>query len=225
MSLPKWPWPGISPQISRRSLVVNDLNVHFLESRPDQSNKSGSPARLILLLHGFPELAYSWRKIIVPLSQAGYYVVAPDLRGFGLTTFPSDADLKRVQYDDDISPFRILNHCKDVVSLVYALGYTSAAAVVGHDVGSIVAGTCALIRPDLFKSVVMMSAPFPGAPQLPSNASSTSALRPTGSLLNEQLSLLSPPRKYYWSYFCTPNANTCSIHHKASTLFFVPIIV
>ena len=141
-----------------KTLRVRDLDTHIL-----QAGNQSSP--LILLLHGFPELAFSWRRILLPLAEAGYFVVAPDQRGSGRTQSVSGTK-KQVSYEDDISPYGILNWTQDIVALVYALGYTSVAAVVGHDFGSVVAGYCALIRPDLFKSVVCMSAPFVGPPDL-----------------------------------------------------------
>jgi pimeloyl-ACP methyl ester carboxylesterase len=95
----------------------------------------------LLLLHGFPELAYSWRKVMVPLAAAGFHVVAPDLRGYGRTT-GWDGD-----YDGDLGSFRMLNNVRDIVGLVSALGYRSVAGVVGHDFGSPVSGWCALVRP------------------------------------------------------------------------------
>src|SRR5215212_8821662 len=94
------------------------------------------------------------------LAAAGYYVIAPDQRGYGRTT-GWDAD-----YDGDLASFRILNLVRDTLGLVSALGYRSVAAVVGHDFGSSVAAWCALIRPDVFRSVVLMSAPFGGPPAL-----------------------------------------------------------
>jgi pimeloyl-ACP methyl ester carboxylesterase len=72
---------------------VNGLRVHILEA-----GELGHPC--LLLLHGFPELAYSWRKIMGPMAAAGYHVVAPDLRGYGRTTGWS------ANYDDDLHPFR-----------------------------------------------------------------------------------------------------------------------
>jgi pimeloyl-ACP methyl ester carboxylesterase len=63
----------------------------------------------ILLLHGFPELAYSWRKVMLPLAEAGYYVVAPDQRGFGRTTGWDDA------YDGDVDSFRRFNLVRDAL--------------------------------------------------------------------------------------------------------------
>ena len=66
----------------------------------------------MLLLHGFPELAYSWRKVMLPLAAAGYHVVAPDQRGYGRTT-GWDAD-----YDGDLGSFRMLNLVRDALGLV-----------------------------------------------------------------------------------------------------------
>jgi pimeloyl-ACP methyl ester carboxylesterase len=77
-----------------RSRIVNDINglaMHVLEAGFESKDRP-----CVLLLHGFPELAYSWRKIMLPLAQAGYYVVAPDQRGFGRTTGWDDA------YDGDV---------------------------------------------------------------------------------------------------------------------------
>ena len=73
----------------------------------------------MLLLHGFPELAYSWRKVMLPLAAAGYHVIAPDQRGYGRTTGWDDS------YDADPDPFRILNMVRDALGLVLALGYRS----------------------------------------------------------------------------------------------------
>lgn len=67
-----------------RSRIVNNINglaMHVLEAGFEPK---GRPC--VLLLHGFPELAYSWRRIMLPLAAAGYYVVAPDQRGYGRTT-------------------------------------------------------------------------------------------------------------------------------------------
>ena len=135
---------------------INGLAIHMLEAGFETE---GRP--LILLLHGFPELAYSWRKIMGPLAAAGYHVVAPDQRGYGRTTGWDGA------YDGDLASFRLANLVRDALGLVSALGYRSVAAVVGHDFGSPVAAYCALIRPDVFRSVALMSAPFGGPPQLP----------------------------------------------------------
>jgi pimeloyl-ACP methyl ester carboxylesterase len=141
---------------SRSIADVNGLTVHILEAGYETP---GRPA--VLLLHGFPELAYSWRKVMLPLAAAGYHVIAPDQRGYGRTTGWDGA------YDADPDPFRMLNMVRDALGLVLALGYRQVAAVAGHDAGSPVAAWSALVRPDVFRSVVMMSSPFPGPPSLP----------------------------------------------------------
>ena len=99
--------PGI------RSRIVNDINglaMHVLEAGFEPK---GRPC--ILLLHGFPELAYSWRKVMLPLADAGYYVVAPDQRGFGRTTGWDNS------YDGDVDSFRRFNLVRDALGLVSAL--------------------------------------------------------------------------------------------------------
>jgi pimeloyl-ACP methyl ester carboxylesterase len=73
---------------------------------------------LLLLLHGFPELAYCWRKVMVPLTELGYHVVAPDQRGYGRTTGWS------ATYDQDLRSFSMLNLARDAVALTFALGVT-----------------------------------------------------------------------------------------------------
>ena len=183
-----------------RSRFVDDVNgirFHVLEAGYETV---GRP--LLLLIHGFPELAYSWRKVMVPLAQAGYHVIAPDVRGYGRS---SGSD---VQYDDDLRPFSTLNKIHDMLALVYALGYRSVAAVIGHDQGSPLAGWCALTRPDVFRSVVMMSSPFRGGPEsLPFNTANVPAAPVEPVRINEDLAKLNPPRKYYMNYYATKPAN------------------
>ncbi|WP_341870015.1 alpha/beta fold hydrolase, partial [Ectopseudomonas khazarica] len=118
---------------------VNGLRMHVLEAG------HGEPGRpCLLLLHGFPELAYSWRKVMPALAEAGYHVVAPDQRGYGRTA-PGP-----VAYEADLAPFRMHNLLLDVLCLLGALGRERVAAVIGHDFGAWVAGFCALARPDVF---------------------------------------------------------------------------
>jgi pimeloyl-ACP methyl ester carboxylesterase len=193
--------PGIQ---SRAIPNVNGLTVHILEAGHAQP---GAPA--VLLLHGFPELAYSWRKVMLPLAAAGYHVIAPDQRGYGRTT-GWDAS-----YEADPDPFRILNMIRDAVGLVFALGYNDVRAVVGHDAGSPVAAWSALVRPDIFRSVVMMSSPFPGPPGLPFNTPNGAPLPlppMTDDEFDAQLAKLDPPRKYYQNYQRTPGANADMLH-------------
>src|SRR6266480_3215471 len=151
--------PATLPPGMRSHFVpeINGLRMHVLEAGFEAA--AGRP--LILLLHGFPEIAYSWRKVMLPLAEAGFHVVAPDQRGYGRTT-GWDAD-----YDGDLAPFRLLNLARDALGLVSALGHRSVATVVGHDFGAPVAAWCALVRPDVFRAVALMSAPFAGPPALP----------------------------------------------------------
>jgi pimeloyl-ACP methyl ester carboxylesterase len=174
---------------------INGLAMHVLEA--------GEPGRpCVLLLHGFPELAYSWRKIMPPLAEAGYHVVAPDQRGYGGTTGSDDS------YDDDPDSFRILNLVRDTLGLVDALG-CSSVAVAGHDFGSPVAANCALIRPDVFRAVALMSAPYAGPPAMPSRAGGFVDARnsPGRASTFDDLARLDPPRKHYQRYYQSRAAN------------------
>ena len=182
---------------------VNGLNIHILEAGYD---KPGRPC--LLLLHGFPEIAYSWRKIMVPLAEAGFHVVAPDQRGYGRTTGWS------ANYDDDLSPFRILNAVRDALGLVAALGHREVAAVVGHDFGASVAAWCALVRPDVFRSLALMSAPFAGPPDLPFATDGKTPEPPPSSTIHEALAALPRPRKHYQWWYSTRPANGAMWHCK-----------
>jgi pimeloyl-ACP methyl ester carboxylesterase len=204
-SLPPYGNGTLAPGIRSRAIGnVNGMTVHMLEAGFETP---GRPA--VLLLHGFPELAYSWRKVMLPLAAAGYHVIAPDQRGYGRTTGWDDA------YDADPDPFRTLNMVRDAIGLIYALGYRSVAAIVGHDAGSPVASWCALIRPDIFRSLVLMSSPFAGAPSLPFNTANGAALprpAPTDDEIDAELAKLDRPRKYYQNYQRKPGANDDMLH-------------
>lgn len=157
----------------------NGLNVHCLEAgRHD--------APLVLLLHGFPELAYSWRRLIVPIAMLGFHVVAPDQRGYGGTTGHCSG------YDVDLTEFGMINLASDVVGLVNALGHKGAALIAGHDFGSPVAAWSALLHGEVFQNVILMSAPFAGPPK----AKAADSLD-----IHYDLAQLSPPRKHYQWYF------------------------
>ena len=185
--------PGIR---SRHVDNINGLRMHVLEAGFETS---GRPC--LLLLHGFPELAFSWRKVMPQLASAGYHVIAPDQRGYGRTT-GWDAD-----YDGDLTSFRLTNLVRDALGLVSAFGYRSVDAVIGHDFGSSVAAWCALIRPDVFRSVVMMSAPFAGPPALPFDTAVAPAKTPSEDPVHRELAALPRPRKHYQWYYSTREAN------------------
>ncbi len=189
----------ILPQGIRSRFIqgINGLDMHVLEAGFEESNRP-----LAVLLHGFPELAYSWRKVMVPLANAGYHVIAPDQRGYGRTKGWDGG------YDGDLASYRWLNLVRDVLGLVFALGYRSAASVIGHDFGSPVAAWCAITRPDIFHSVVLMSGPFGGTPPPFDNANASAKnLGPIDDTLFEDLAALPRARNHYQHYYRTREAN------------------
>src|SRR3954451_13336528 len=114
--------PGIR---SRFVENINGLTMHVLEAGFETRDRP-----CVLLLHGFPELAYSWRKVMPRLAAAGYHAIAPDQRGYGRTSgWVAD-------YEGDLGSFRLLNLVRDAFGLVSAFGYRRVDAVVGHDFGS-----------------------------------------------------------------------------------------
>jgi pimeloyl-ACP methyl ester carboxylesterase len=131
---------------------------------------------LVVLCHGWPELSYSWRHQIPAIAAAGFHVVAPDMRGFGQTSAPSD-----------VAAYSIFDTVGDVVGLVQALGQKKAI-VVGHDWGAPVAWHAALFRPDMFTAVAGLSVP----PPLRGRGKPLDLLRQNGIT------------NFYWQYFQTP---------------------
>ena len=119
---------------------VNGIRMHYIDE---------GQGPLVLLLHGFPYLWYMWRRQIVGLAKAGFRVVVPDQRGFGQTDRP-----------DSIEAYDVSQSVGDMVGLLAALGETSAV-IVGHDLGAWVAQAAAMLRPDLFRGLVMLSTPVP----------------------------------------------------------------
>jgi pimeloyl-ACP methyl ester carboxylesterase len=133
--------------ITHRFTEVNGIKIHIAEA---------GVGPLVVLCHGFPESWYSWRDQIKALSEAGYHVVAPDMRGYGQTDRPNAID----QYS-------LLHLVGDIVGLVNAIG-DKQAVVIGHDWGAPVAWHCALFRPDLFRAVAGLSVPYrPRGPAVP----------------------------------------------------------
>jgi pimeloyl-ACP methyl ester carboxylesterase len=196
--LPPLPDNVLPPRIRSRFVSsINGLSMHVLEAGFETRDRP-----IVLLLHGFPELAYSWRKVMGPLAAAGFHVVAPDQRGYGRTTG------RDAEYDGNLGSFRILNAVRDALGLVFALGRREVALVAGHDFGASVAAWCALVRPDVFRSVALMSAPFAGAPELPfDTAENSEQPQPAGDSIHQALASLQRPRKHYQWYYSTRPAN------------------
>ena len=159
-------------------------SVNGLRMRVVEAGTPGAPC--VLLLHGFPELAYSWRKNIPALAAAGFHVLAPDQRGYGGTTGWDG------RYDGDLGSFHLLNIVEDALALLARMGI-GKAHLVGHDFGSPVAACAALTRPDVFRSVVLMSAPF-GPPAVPPSRE-----------IHDELAKLG--RKHYHWYYSTREAD------------------
>ncbi|MFD6419032.1 alpha/beta fold hydrolase [Streptomyces sp. NPDC060194] len=110
---------------------------------------------LVLLVHGFPESWFSWRRQLPALAAAGYRAVAMDVRGYGRSSKPRE-----------VEAYGMLAHVADNVGVVAALG-VQTATVVGHDWGSPIAAASALLRPDVFTAVGLLSVPYtpPGGPR------------------------------------------------------------
>ena len=125
--------------LQHRTVESNGIRLHLAE-------QGSGP--LVLLCHGFPETAWSWRKQMQPLADAGYHVVAPDMRGYG--------ESERPEHIDQYSLFHLVG---DMVGLLDALG-EAQAVIVGHDWGAPVAWHSALMRPDRFRAVAGLSVPY-----------------------------------------------------------------
>jgi pimeloyl-ACP methyl ester carboxylesterase len=186
--------PGVSENFVYCS--ANGLTFHFLEAgyTPERNRP------LLLLLHGYPELAFSWRKVMPALADAGYHVVAFDQRGYGRTTGWDDSPFAKV----DMKQFTGTNLVRDTVVFVHALGYRQVKCIIGHDFGAMTASLCALIRPDLFQGLVMMAHPFTGIPGLPFDLVHGFQEEPQPPRnIQKELARLPEPRKHYKWYNST----------------------
>lgn len=140
--------------ITHRFVEANGLRMHIAEQ---------GTGPLVLLLHGFPESWYSWRRQLAALAEAGFRAVAPDQRGYGQTDRP-----------DDPARYTMLHLVGDVIGLLDALG-EERAVVVGHDWGAPVAWQVALLRPERVRGVVGLSVPY-----LPRGSRRPTATMPSG---------------------------------------------
>jgi pimeloyl-ACP methyl ester carboxylesterase len=134
--------------LAHRFIETNGIRMHYVEA--------GS-GPLVALLHGFPESWYSWRHQLPALAEAGFHAIAPDMRGYGQTDRP-----------EPLEAYDIFQLTGDIVGLVNALGETQAA-IVGHDWGAWITAHAALLRPDLFRALALLSVPY--VPRRPLNQS------------------------------------------------------
>jgi pimeloyl-ACP methyl ester carboxylesterase len=130
---------GVADTVTHRLVPVPGGRIHLAE-------QGSGP--LVLLVHGFPESWYSWRHQLPALAAAGYRAVAIDVRGYGRSSKPAD-----------VAAYRMLDHVSDNVGVVRALG-EEQAVVIGHDWGSPIAANSALLRPDVFTAVGLLSVPY-----------------------------------------------------------------
>jgi pimeloyl-ACP methyl ester carboxylesterase len=126
-------------EVAHRHIDTNGIRMHIAEC---------GAGPLVVLCHGFPESWYSWRHQLSALAEAGFRVIAPDMRGYGQTDQP-----------EAIDQYTLLHLAGDMVGLLDALG-AADAVIMGHDWGAPVAWSSALLRPDRFRGVVGLSVPF-----------------------------------------------------------------
>ena len=126
-------------EISHRTIETNGINMHIAEA---------GEGPLVLMLHGFPELWYSWRHQLPALAEAGYHAVAPDVRGYGRTDAP-----------EAIESYGMKEHVADAAGVLDALG-EETAVIVGHDWGAPMAWNAAVLHPERFRAVAALSVPF-----------------------------------------------------------------
>jgi pimeloyl-ACP methyl ester carboxylesterase len=133
-------------EIKHQYVQINGIRYHYAEA---------GKGPLVLLLHGFPELWYSWRHQLAALAGAGYHGVAPDLRGFGES-----------QVTKNVKDYSLTSHAKDVKELIDHLG-AKEVFIIGHDWGANLMWIMPMLYPDVVKGVVSLSIPFYPEPRDP----------------------------------------------------------
>lgn len=133
---------ALLPGATERFATANGLRLHLVEAGPED----GPP---VVLLHGFPELWYGWRKQIGPLAEAGFRVIVPDQRGYNTSDKPRG-----------VAAYRVETLASDVAGLLDTL-QLERASVVGHDWGAVVAWWLALVRPERVSRLAILNVPHP----------------------------------------------------------------
>lgn len=128
---------------THRIRSVGDVDLHYVTAGPED-------AEPVVLLHGFPECWWAWRRHVGPLSES-FRVIVPDMRGYNRSERPRE-----------VREYRLEALAEDVAGLVEAEGY-GAAHVVGHDWGGVVGFAMGLRRPERLDRLVVLNAPYPGA--------------------------------------------------------------
>ncbi len=130
----------LSDLVEHRYADLGDVRLHYVEA---------GEGPLVVLLHGFPQFWYMWRFQIPALAEAGFRVVAPDMRGYNLSDKPRG-----------VSSYRVELLARDVERLIVACREESAA-VVGHDWGALVAWMTAMIYPGRIERLGILNVPHP----------------------------------------------------------------
>lgn len=151
--------------------MSDGVRIHYVEAGPEDGP-------LVLFVHGFPELSYSWRNQLPAVAAAGYRAVAIDVRGYGRSSKPSP-----------IEEYRMVRHVADNVAVTDHLG-AGKAVIVGHDWGAPIAWNSVLLRPDIFDAIALLSVPY----------SPAGTRRPTEALAE----LVGPDNEFYMIYFQSP---------------------
>jgi epoxide hydrolase 4 len=133
---------ALPPRARERFVQTNGLRLHLVEAGPE-----GGPP--VVLLHGFPEFWYGWRRQIEPLADAGFRVIVPDQRGYNTSDKP-----------DGVAAYRVETLARDVVGLLDAAGL-ERAAIAGHDWGGVVAWWLGLAHPERVGRLAILNAPHP----------------------------------------------------------------
>mgnify|MGYP005852097999 CR=1 FL=1 len=132
-----------------RTVDVGEVRLHVAEARPAGAAEVPADAPLVVFLHGFPEFWWSWRHQLRALAEAGFWAVAPDMRGYNESDKPAGVDAYRVE-----------KLAGDVAGLIRALG-RERAFVVGHDWGAVVAWAFAQEHPSLLERLAILNVPHP----------------------------------------------------------------
>ncbi|MBD2387554.1 alpha/beta fold hydrolase [Cylindrospermum sp. FACHB-282] len=169
--------------VTHRFIETNSIKMHIAEQ---------GQGKLVILCHGFPESWYSWRHQLSALAEAGFHAVAPDQRGYGQTDRP-----------EAIEAYHVFQLVGDIVGLVNALG-EEQAFIVGHDWGALVAWYCALLRPDMFRALTLLSVPY-----LPRTWDD---IRPT-----EAMKLMAGEQEFYQLYFQEPGKAEAELESDVRT--------
>ncbi|MEU3993523.1 alpha/beta hydrolase [Streptomyces platensis] len=169
------------PPASHRTVEVPGGRIHLVEQ---------GTGPLVLLVHGFPESWYSWRHQLPALAAAGYRAVALDVRGYGRSSKPRE-----------VAAYRMLAHVADNAAVVRALG-EETAVIAGHDWGSPIAAHSALLRPDIFTAVALLSVPY----------TPRGTTRPT-----EAFARIGGAEEFYISYFQEPGRAEAEIEPDVRT--------